>query len=199
MASLPHSTDNLDLTTLPTRLDDETLARVKALSNSGLPAPIPADGKHFNQCLRVLLAVLPKRSSDELSGELFVAAYQRKLGHLTNEAISFLADKAMERCHWFPTIAECLEIMEDYRRNDAPVHRINLARELARNEDRARRDEEQALRESRREVKEITQEEVDAMPDFLQGFGVTAGFLMKGEDGRVVPTPIERDEDGNIF
>lgn len=180
---------DLDLAALPARLDDETLEMVKAIAAAPITPLPPCDERHFNQCLRIMLSVLPKRSADEVSGELFVAAYHRKLADKSNAAISFLADKAMERCRWFPTIAECLEILSEFRRNDEMIHkeldRRRLAGELARKEREARSDD--ALAEHAVKAGFLTQEDVDALPEYLVSLGLTCGSLRKDDEGIVRP------------
>jgi hypothetical protein len=78
----------------------------------------------------MMVAVLPRQAVDDLGGELFVEAYRRQLGEYPTDAISYLADEAMRRCKWFPTIAECHEIISGWRRWDADTLRrataINL-------------------------------------------------------------------------
>lgn len=175
-------------------MDDKTLCRVRDIANAPLPPEPAADPRHFGQCLRILLAVLPKRSQDELSGELFIAAYQRKLGHFSNAGMSYLADKAMDKCQWFPTIAECLEIMEGYWRQDDLWQRRNFARELDQRERSARNREELAAR--RIEHAKMTQADVDVLPEGLKRIGLRAGYLIEGEDGRVLLTP-EPEHDPN--
>lgn len=161
------------------------LARVQDIASAPLPPLAPADPRHFNQCLRVMLAVLPKRSSDEISGELFVAAYQKKLGHLSDSGISFIADKAMERCQWFPTIAECLEIYEDWRRVDEAVQRRIDARRIVNAERDARQADMRAWRQHDRH--QLTQSQVDQMSEQLISIGLACRALMHDETGKVVP------------
>lgn len=131
-----------------------------------------------------MLAVLPKRSQDELSGELFIAAYQRKLGHLSNDAISHIADKAMEKCHWFPTIAECLEFMDNYWRNDADTALRARLRDIEAKESRAR-----TLDDLARQRKAITQDDVNSLDGTLQRIGVAKGWLVPGPDGKLMLNP----------
>lgn len=140
-----------------------------------------------------MLAVLPKRSQDELSGELFVAAYQRKLGHLSNDQISHIADKAMEKCHWFPTIAECLTFMETYWRNDAHTELRRRLKDIEVKESRARMFEDLA-----RQRKSITQEDVDSLHGSLQRIGLAKGWLIDGPDGKLILNP-DDDCDGIQF
>lgn len=186
------STDSLDLASLPERLDDATMARVQDIANSPLPPLEPTSQRHFNQTLRVMLAVLPKRSSDDVSGELFVAAYQRKLGHYCENAISFMADKALERCQWFPTIAECIEILGEWRRNDDAVQRRDDATRAANRERHARQREKDKLQEARQFC--LTQADVDKLPDYLRGLGVSCGALIENADGTFSPRWPKADE-----
>lgn len=178
------STDSLDLTTLPERLDDEMLARVTAIAEAPL-APLPTcDSQTFAQALRMMLAVLPKRQSDEVSGELFVAAYQRALGGYPKPAIQHLCDRAIETCRWFPTVAECLEILSTWRRTDEAVLRKVKAERLARDERAAR---------SRRpwgptSAFRVTQAEIDAMSPQMIELGLSCGALVE-RDGNVIPAP----------
>lgn len=108
-----------------------------------------------------MLAVLPRQQADDVAGELFVRAYQRQLGHYSNEAISFLANKATERCKWFPTIAECLDILKDWHRDDQASTNQSLARAAVRWEMQARM--ESAM--TAMKLGEITQDEIDALLD----------------------------------
>lgn len=192
-------TDDLDLTRLPARLDNETLERVKALAQSRLPESIPCSERHFTQCLRVMLAVLPKRQADELSGELFVAAYQRKLGHYPDSAITFIADKAMERCQWFPTIHECLEIVGDWRRVDAHTERRALALRIQRVEEDQRRDDEREFRritEDRGRLGQdnLTAQDVANLPPHLIEHGLNVRALVRDNTGNVVPRRANRND-----
>ncbi len=56
---------------------------------------------------------MPKKAGDEISGELLVRGYHRMLGHLTEHEMGALTEMVLERCKWFPTIAECKEIMAE--------------------------------------------------------------------------------------
>ena len=161
--------------------------RLKEVARLPLPREEPCDARHFGQCLRIMLAVLPKRSQDDLSGELFVAAYQRKLGDRSNAAISFLADKAMERCQWFPTIAECLEILADYRRSDIVMTKWLDVRHAVSREENTRNLEARRFRHDRTPA--LTQADVDVMPDYLRRIGVASGALMVDDEGKTVLQP----------
>lgn len=128
----------LDLDSLPDLLTDEQRTAVEAIAFSALPPLPPCDEAHFIQALRMMLAVLPRQNSDDLSGELFVEAYRRQLAEYPRDAITYLVDQSCRICRWFPTIAECLEIIDGWRRSDVEVlRRENARRVLAR--DRAAR------------------------------------------------------------
>lgn len=179
--------DSLDLVNLPGRLDDETLSRVQAIADAPLPPLNPVGERHLKQCLRVMMAVLPKRATDEVTGELFVAAYVKKLGGYCDAQISYLADKAMERCKWFPTIAECMEIILEWRRYDDATRRKYDATSIARREERTRDDE--SRRFNRWDAPELTQEDVDTMSPELIRVGLRCGALVEGDNGKFMPAP----------
>lgn len=156
---------------------------VKGIADSRLPELPACDDRHFAKCLRIMLAVLPKQNTDELGGELFVEAYSRQLGHYPNEAISFLADRATATCRWFPTIAECLEILRGWHRNDEAQRRKWQAASLVRKEKNQRwvRTEE----ENRNRHVGISQNEIDGMPPKMIELGIACGALVRDEDGNV--------------
>ncbi len=90
----------------------------------------------------MMLAVLPKRNLDDISGEIFVKAYARMLGHLSNAQLSLVTEIVIARCKWMPTIAECLEIARDYPAKDSRIARYRLASRIARDEEDARRQDQ---------------------------------------------------------
>ena len=132
-----------------------------------------------------MLAALPKRSQDDVSGELLVAAYQRKLGHLSAAQLSYIADKALGECKWFPTIAECLEMLEGYRRNDDMVQRQALAAKIYNREIESYNNDRRTWENARAHF--MTQEQVDAMTDQVKRIGVACGALIQGDDGVIRP------------
>lgn len=61
--------------------------------------------------------MLPRKAGDELSGELVAQGYWQVLGKgLSIPEMDALSEMVLNRCKWFPTVAECREIMgrEDY-------------------------------------------------------------------------------------
>lgn len=122
-ASRLHLIADLDLESLPERLDDSQWAAVKRIMDAPLPSLPPCGETHLLQCLRAMLAVLPRQNSDDVAGELFVEMYRSQLGEHPADAISYLVVQATRQCRWFPTIAECLEIITGWRRHDADTMR----------------------------------------------------------------------------
>ncbi len=148
-----------------------------------MPAPEPCTERHFNQCLRILLAALPKRNSDEVSGELLISAYQRKLGSFCRDQISYLSDKALERCEWFPTIAECLAIIGEWKRNDEALRLQERAKGVVL-WDRQRRFDDVMCQLA---DGSYSQDQIDAMPDSWKVVGETRGYLWANDDGTYSP------------
>lgn len=170
-----------DLDNLPERLDDRQLAMVEAMAAEPLPTLPPCDERHFVKCLRAMLAVLPKQNTDDLGGELFVELYRRQLGEYPREAISYMVERVTAKCRWFPTIAECLEVLQNWRRNDDAVMRQRKAQSLAFRERDARRTEQMG------EAEPMTQEQVDSLTPSLRRIGLSLGYLVAGEDGTIRP------------
>src|SRR5690606_24745344 len=87
---------------------------------------------HFLKCLRLWEAMMPKKAGDEISGELLARGYWRMLGEkLTEQEMSDLTEMVLERCKWFPTVAECREIMGEQSYTN-PFFRGTRHRELTR-------------------------------------------------------------------
>lgn len=147
-----------------------------------LPALPPCDGQHFAQCLRIMIAALPRQNADETTAELFVAAYRRKLGHLPKDAINHMTDQALERCKWFPTIMECLSIVESWTRDDEHVRQRDRAIAAVRWEKQDRMEEIMTALDRG----EATQAQVDAMPERWQSIAETRGLLRRLPEGGFV-------------
>lgn len=175
---------DLDLMTLPARLDDTTLAQVEVIANSPLPALSRCDDGHFLKCMRSL-AILPKRADSETSGELRTALYQRMLGHLSHDAISFLTENALATCQWFPTIAECNTIVARWQRNDAAVQRRARAEGRARAERQARFDEAMDALAGRT----LDQLAIDALPERWKAIAAERCYLWRHPDGTYTVRP----------
>lgn len=158
----------------PGRLDDASLNALAVIAEAPLPALPPVSEKHLNQSVAVLDAALPRRNSDDASGKLMLAAYRRKLGHMPQEQIDYLCNAILERCRWFPTIAECLEIAGEWQRRDAAERA--RARNLVQREWQAR------MEDAHRRLKwgdDVTQEEVDGWPEGWKRIAATQGLLFR--------------------
>lgn len=156
---------------------------MKAIASAPLPALSPSDDRHFAKCLRVMLAVLPRQNSDAVGGELFVETYRRQLGHFSDDAIAYLAERATRECRWFPTIAECLEILGGWVRYDEATRRREAARSLVGQERMAREREERERANGG--MTPMPQAEIDALPHHLVKLGLAAGYLRE-VDGAVI-------------
>lgn len=65
----------------------------------------------FAKFIRLWNAMLPKRAGDDLGGELMAKGYHRMLGHLSPVEMGWLTEMVLDECKWFPTVAECKEMM----------------------------------------------------------------------------------------
>lgn len=176
------------------RLTDTELVELEAVAVAPLPALPPCEDGHFAKCLRTMAAVLPRQNPDDTGAELFVAAYQRKLGHMPKAQISFIADKALDRCEWFPTIKECLEIAAGWERNDEALRIRGAARAAVLSEKQQRMEEVMA----RLEAGEMTQAELSGLPEKWQRIADARGLVLWSEDGFLIrpPRPLEGEGHG---
>ena len=185
---------------MPDRLDDDLMAKVASIAKAELPRLPACDVKSFGQMLRMMLSALPRRQADDISGELFVAAYERQLGHMSKPHLEYMMDKALRQCKWFPTIAECFELASGWVRRDEATERQKQAHRLFERENNARiADQYQWTQKS---AMLMTQRMVDDMAPELQRIGLKCGALYKDKTGKVRPIrEIEdsRDEDGIIY
>jgi hypothetical protein len=66
---------------------------------------------HLVECLRLWEAMLPRRNGDEVAAALMVRGYEMMLGDLNPAQLNALTEMVLSECKWFPTVAECKEIM----------------------------------------------------------------------------------------
>ena len=168
----------LDLDSLPKRLDDTTLALVREIADSPLPAPERCDEEHFLRCMKSL-DILP-RKADDSSGKLRLKLYQAKLGGYSNGTLSYLVSKALEQCQWFPTISECLKILAGFPNRDVAEVRRSKARMLTDQEILSRIDDaRQALN-----AQTLDQAGIDALPERWKSRLECEMLLWRWPDGR---------------
>lgn len=175
--------DDLDLAKLPETLDAATLARVEAIANSPLPELPPCDSATMGQALLMMQATLPRRQADDVTGELFVAAYERQLGGYPSAAIEWLCDKAIATRRWFPTVAECHEMLTEWHRRDADTERKRLATTIF----HRHRIREIETPKPPPVFRNLTQADVEMMPEAVREAGLACGALKRDENGELVP------------
>lgn len=76
---------------------------------------MPSEGarkKHFLQVFRRWEALFKRADKgDDMMERLLLAEYYRSLGHLSHDGLEALTDQLKRRCTFFPTIKECLDII----------------------------------------------------------------------------------------
>ena len=169
---------SLDLASLPRRLDDQTLALVRELANSPLPVQQHCDDDTFARCMKSM-DILPRKQDDALGGKLKVGIYRRHLSGFSNEAMIYLASEATKTCHWFPTVAECLDILRAWPNREVATSRREKAVTLVRWEMQARMDEWIA----RLADKAMCQAEIDEAPERWRMVAEARGYLFVCGDG----------------
>lgn len=169
---------------LPDRIGDADLAKVDDIASAALAPLHPASPEHFASCLRSL-SILPRRADDDCTGEQRIRLYARMLGDQPAEAMSYLTRTALGRCQWFPTIAECLEIVGGWMRSGEDVIARSRAMAAASRERQARFDETLAALKAR----SLSQAEIDALPDRTKRIAADKGWLWAWPDGRFTVRP----------
>lgn len=129
--------------------------------------------------------LLPRRHDDGLTGELRFKLYQAKLGHVSAAGMSFLTSVALERCDWFPSIAQCLAILAEWSGENIGVKRREQAAFLVAREMQQRLDEALAAMKRR----EIDQSGIDDLPDHWKRIAAEKGYLWRWPDGRFTVKP----------
>lgn len=68
--------------------------------------------RHFLQVFRRWEALFKRADrGDEQAEKWFIAEYYKSLGHLSHDGLEALTEQLKCRCTFFPTIKECLEII----------------------------------------------------------------------------------------
>lgn len=169
---------DLDLDQLPARLDKRLMTMVREIRDSALPAPASSDEVWFAQCMKAM-DILPRRQDDQLGGKMRFSLYKRHLEGYSNEALSYLAEKATAGCHFYPSIAECLDILKAWPNRNRDAERQEKAGHLYQRELNARMDE--AL--GKMAERSLPQSEVDTLPEYWKRIAVEKGYLRKLRDG----------------
>lgn len=170
----------LDLAKIPERLTDPMLAKLEAIANCHLPPPASCPVDSFNATMAGLQACLPSQSRSDVSLEAQAEAYGRMLGGYSAEAIQHLEVTALARLKWFPTIAECIEILKEFpTRNPLAEKRSAVLRRISA-EHTTRFDEAMA----RLATEEPQQDWIDALPETWKQMAETRSLLRVDEEGR---------------
>lgn len=176
--------DGWDLTrisSLPVRLDETTRDSLMELLACPLPQVQPASDEHYERCMKAMDAMLPMRRVSEATGELMWRIYQRKLGMLSEAALTFLSSTAIDECEWFPTVAECKRILERFVEPQNPmvaVRSLAAARLERDNQDRFT----DAMADLERRA--LDQTAIDALPEKWKAIAAEKCFLWRWPDGR---------------
>lgn len=148
---------------------------VETIANSPLPALQRTDERHLAQCMAALDANLPRRQTDVDSGKLRAGTLERFFGQMPREQVEFMCRTALTRHSFFPTVAEFTAIAKEWERGDAASRERSLARTRLERECELRRSEaRQRLR-----YEEVSQAEIDAMPEWLRGSLIADRVLVR--------------------
>lgn len=163
---------------LPAKLSNEQLLALRRFAKSSLPEAQPCGDAAFGKAMAIMEAALVSRGTDDLTGRLKYEAYQRKLGHLPREAIGVLVSRCLDRCKYFPTIAECLTIIDDWESEARRARSVAQAK--------IAKDRQERLEEARDALKwgRLSQAEVDALPDRWKVILECESWLRLHPDGR---------------
>ena len=131
------------------------------------------------------LNVLPKRRMSTEEAEAMLGLYQRHLGNMSGQQLTYMVDEAIKRHKFYPTVAELLEIAAEWQRDDEAT-RTRVAAEIAlRRDARARLDDARArLRRTCWGVADqVTDDELQGWPEGWLRIFEAEGFLRRREDG----------------
>lgn len=175
-----------EVTSLPDRLDDGMMDSLRAVISCPIPAVEPVTPEYLDKALLAMLAVLPRQAKDAVTGAAMMKQYVLKLGKHPKGAIDHLWSKSIDRLKWFPTVAECNEIISEWvSRAQELKHAKSIAEsKIAREKDLRFRDALDKLRS-----RKASQEDVDAYPERWKAYAAEQGFLWKLKDGSYLIRP----------
>lgn len=151
---------------------------LREIVDAPLPAPLTCTDEHFARCMKSL-DILPRRADDN-GGALRFKLYRAKLGGYSDDALAFLVSKGLEQFHFFPSIAECVKLLATFPNREIAEGRKGRAKLLIEGEMQARLSE--VL--DRLRANEMTQAEIDALPDRWKSIAETKMLLWGWPDGR---------------
>ena len=175
-----------EIRNLPERLDEAMMDQLRAVIACPIPEIEPVTPDYLNKALMAMLAVLPRQGKDAATGAMMVKQYVLKLGRHPKGAIDHLWSASIDRLKWFPTVAECNEIISEWvSRSQELKHAKSIAESrIAREKDLRFRDAMDKLR-----AREADQAEVDDYPDQWKAYAAEQGYLWRLKDGSYLIRP----------
>lgn len=168
--------------TLPVNLSDEKMTELALIANQPSSALPPVERDDFAKIMHSMAAVLPKRNMDDATGQAMLAVYYRMIGDNPRPAIAYLAQQAINTCKWFPTVAECKELLAGWK---APPPPQPAARKAIADEMQARLDRDMDCLKAG----SVSQETIDGWPRRWRQVGWTLGYLDADGHLRVFKEP----------
>lgn len=189
MALVPSSSNRWGLNEimkLPPRLSDDMLASLQSIVNTPVEDPEPCTPEYLSKALMGMDAVLPRQGKDAVTGAVMMKTYTAKLSKFPKGAIAHLWNKSVEQCEWFPTVAECLRMANEWVDGARMlVHaRSVAASRINRERDHRFNDAIEALKAGT-----MSQADVDKLPEAWRKIAVEKGYLWHLKDGTYRPRP----------
>ena len=183
------SKDSLGLaqiTSLPDRLTDGMMDQLRAVISCPIPEIEAVTPDYLNKAMMAMLAVLPRQGKDAATGAMMIKQYVLKLGKHPKGAIDHLWSASIDRLRWFPTVAECNEIISEWvSRSQELKHAKSIAEsKIAREKDLRLRDAIDLLRSGK-----AVQADVDSYPERWKALAAEQGYLWRLKDGSYLIRP----------
>lgn len=160
--------------------------QLRAVISCPIPEIEPVTPDYLNKALMAMFAVLPRQGKDAATGAIMVKQYVLKLGKHPKAAIDYLWSASVDRLRWFPTVAECNEIIAEWV---CRTQELKHAKSIA--ESRISREKDMRLRDAIDDLRvgRATQEEVDSYPARWKAMAAEQGFLWALKDGTYLIRP----------
>jgi len=167
------------------------MAALVAFVDEPVPEQILCDQGTAERAIKGMMSVLPRQSKDGAAGPLMVETYVRKLTRQPRGAVEFLWSRSVDTLRWFPTVAECLEIIAQW---SPPA--TDLARVKSIADSRIRRERELRFADICAAVVrgEMTVDAVSALPDQVKRILDARNLIRMGRDGEVRLLTFDGDE-----
>jgi hypothetical protein len=182
------------LRNLPARLDDDLLARCKALADAPLRPLDPIEQTAFDKRMALLFSSLPyQRSAGEKGAEVRAAAYRLVLGKLPLPQIDWMVDRILTNpeTRFLPSPPECLAVANQWPLASDAVEARRLANKLYHAELNTRTDE---LSHWKRRIENglVDADDIAAMPEWMTRTLVKWGHLTRCDEAGAVTVSLPR-------